>query len=152
MFRVAVSSLVISACLVGIAAAHADCPKDPKILARELLELDLSGLRHPVHSPCLEPSRFSHVQVYHDPVSDSSIGLPELLEEGDRVEIIRVSAEDSVGGMSAEFEVQRKTSKKKERGTLLFFVNTSLQQQKLAGCAQLSAFPEKWRMWKRCAR
>jgi hypothetical protein len=126
----------------------------PGILARELLELDLSGLRHPSRSACLDASRFHLVEVFHDPIQDLSGSSFEVLEEGDRVEIVSVSATDSVGGYRATFRIQRQARGPKraheELGSLDLLIHSSKKRQERDGCAQLISPPKPWRIWRRC--
>ncbi len=132
-----------------------DCSgANPERLARELLELDLSGLRHPSRSACLEPSQFRFVEVFHDPIQDLSGSSFEVLDEGERVEIVSVAATDSVGGYRATFRIHRqargRTRAREEQGSFDLLIHSSKKRQDRDGCAQLISPPKLWRIWRRC--
>jgi len=150
-------SVTVAFCQLSMntAAMARECSDtDPSRLARELLELDLSGLRHPSRSGCLDASKFRFIEVFHDPSQDLSGSSFELLEQGDRVEIVSVAASDSVGGHRARFRIQRRGNARNrarvEQGSFDFLIHSAKNLQDRMGCAQMISPPKPWRIWRRC--
>jgi len=142
--------VVAGLCASLKAQATNACPEDPKILARQLLEMDLSGMRLPEWSKCLDATAFPDVNVHQDPVMDSSLPAPEVIPSSARIEITRVEATDSMGGAVAHYVIDVGKGRKPLYGTLPIVIHKSELRQRRSGCAQLLGFPSPWRIRENC--
>jgi hypothetical protein len=161
VLRAALSNLILSLLLVGMWAVSAraeeagwkpaSCPKDAKVLAQELLDMELAGRRLIAESDCLEQKRFKYVHVIHEP-SEAHGDQPELwVEPGDQVKLTLVKKQNEFNEYKAEFQITQAKSKKVIKDSFIFVMHTSPMKQAHAGCASYLIVPDKNIVKRECA-
>ncbi len=121
------------------------CPTDLKLIAKELIELDLSGLRLPTRSQCLDPAHFRFVDVFHDPVQEER--SPDQIVVSDaKITVTQIEPTEDENEFRAHFKVTGRELK----DSILFMRHLNPKKQKSSGCASLLEFPKKWSVRKNC--
>ena len=106
----------ISAAFFLGSLAHADhwepasCPKDVKPVARELIELQLSGGSLSEATSCIDQRKFKYIFARNEG-SDEQDNQPDIvLHVGDTYQIDQVSARNNLGEWNVNFSVRAHTS------------------------------------------
>jgi hypothetical protein len=121
--------------------AEFKCDAEVNDYAREVVELELAGLRATKRSSCLKQTKFKYVRVSHDPINELMnqkfyYANPETLVI-DRVKKIH----DKKRHYRVEFSIEageKNNAMNTQTGSLIFFQN----DDKEWGCAHLLFPPE----------
>ncbi len=70
------------------------CPDDVKIIADELIKLEMSGMFLTTKSRCLSQSNFKYVLAEHNPGTEEEIAYDHIISNQYKIEITQVKKEE----------------------------------------------------------
>ena len=154
-------SLFMSAlCVLPFSSYAKDfkCPKDAKVIAQELLELQLSGYRLPERSSCLDQKNFKNILAEHDPDQEGS-GDPDVsIDKSLNLQVSGVLSQGDLGEYDAVIPVTAELKKIKLSDNsewpselrFRFIAYKSETKIKESGCGSILSFLQKNIVWKNC--
>ncbi len=136
------STLILASVLMSNIYAAEVCPKnkDVKKVAKDLIEIEVSGIRLIVGAKekCLN-KKFPEYRFGKDPDYDAPKNLQYIMDSPESIKITAIeSADKEVHAYRAKFSANVMDLKGKKRvikDQILFYLNTSERAQKSDGCA-----------------
>ncbi|MBL6990481.1 MAG: hypothetical protein ISR65_11915 [Bacteriovoracaceae bacterium] len=125
------------------------CPTDVKVLARELLEVELAGRQLPKKGPCLDQNKFNYVSATHSPREEIKLKVDKVLDGPYKISI-KEPKDLGLGEFELKFHIANKGLSYEDKIRVLI-----LHAPEVASnhpCGELTLFPKQFMVRKQCLK